>query len=247
MEIPLEMKGMIYACRPNTPYVGLHRQSRDPKRTKFYYEEAKRMRNEVCFHSMLRETTCKFTGYRALRRLWINALYQLLNIRYYKNYIIAYILEYIQFDQTERISPFYSKNYWILDYTILSPKIRMEQIAGKLASLGYTNMVLPIPDYEYEGYLTLAENYVFIQEIDIISYLYHQLKKKNIKDKWPIMSSYIYFINLQLSVKKKEWITYCERNVLSLYLNACIRVNTLNQEEIILLTNWVDRLKYPSR
>ena len=240
--VPLEIQGMVRACRPVTPYVGLCRQSRDPERTKLYYQEARKVRDMVCFPSMLRQSTQRCLGYRALRRLWIQALDQLLTIRQYKYYFVKMILVYIPNKEPERIPLFYSRIYWKLDYPSLSPLIRMQQMAGKLYALGYSRMVLPVPDYELEGYMILAGTLG-----DSIQDLYHELKRKNIRDKWHILSSWILHRNGILYYQKKEWIKLCKENKLMLYLNACIRANPLSREEIQLLIDWNQFVQFPSR
>ena len=245
--LPLELHGMVRACRPITPYVGLCRQSRDPERTKMYYEEARKKRDEVCFPSMLRQATKRCLGYKALRRLWIQTLIQILQIRQYKYFIIKTIVEYISKEEPERIPPFYSRQYWVLNYDSLSPSLRMEQLAGKLHALGYTRMVLPEPDYELEGYLILAKDLHFQHSIDIIPFLYQELKRKKIVDKYPILFSHICYRNFHVDYTKGDWIRFCSQNKLTLYLNACIRENHLSPEEIELLTKWCGFMKYPNR
>jgi len=245
--LPLEIHGMVRACRPITPYVGLCRQSKDPERTKMYYEEARKIRDTVCFPSMLREATKRCLGYRALRRLWVQSLYQFLQIHQYKDYFVKRILDYIPFEEPERIPPFYSTHHWKLDYDSLSPTIRMQQLAGKLYMLGYTRMVLPDPDYEWEGYRMLSKDKYFVHAIDVIPDLYHELQRKKIQNKWFILSSHIRLRNMGLEYTKEEWIRFCEQNKLTLYLNACLRANRLTHVEIQLLTDWTHVMKYPNQ
>ena len=241
IQVPLEIHGMVRACRPITPSVGLTRQSRDPKRTKINYEEARKIRDTVCFPSMLREATERCLGYKALRRLWIQTLVQFLQIHQYKYFIIQTIVDYLP-EEPERIPLYFSKHDWSLDYDSLSPSLRMEQLAGKLHALGYPRMVLPEPDYELEGYMILAEDEFFVED------LYQELKRKKIVDKWHIMSSWIQTRNRPIDlIEKQAWLQFCQQNKLTLYLNACIRVNPLSQEEIELLHHWENFMKYPNR
>jgi len=245
--IPLEVHGMVRACRPITPYVGLCKQSRCPERSKMYYKEARKKRDKVCFHSMLRQATKRCLGYKALRRLWIQTLVQFLNIHSYKYFIIKIIIEYLPKEEPERIPLFYNHYYWRLDYHSLSPTLRMEQLAGKLHALGYTRMVLPAPDYELEGFLVLAKDPYTNHTVDSIPFLYQELKRKKIVDKYPILFSHICYRNFKVAYTKEDWIHYCSENKLTLYLNACIRENTLSPEEIELLQHWTSFMKYPNR
>jgi hypothetical protein len=247
IQFPLEIHGMVRACRPITPYVGLCRQSRDPAKTKDYYEEARKIRDLVCFPSMLKEATQRCLGYRALRRLWIQTLYTYLQIPFYKYPLIRRILEYLSVEQPERIPPFYNKHHWILDYPSLSHTIRMEQLAGKLHALGYTRMILPDLDEELEGYRVLAKDKYFHHAIDVIPDLYQELKRKKIVNKWHILSSRIRQRNMELSYDKEQWIRFCQQNKLILYVNACIRENRLSSEESQLLIHWANVMKYPNR
>jgi hypothetical protein len=245
--IPLEIHGMVRACRPITPHVGLYRQSRDPERTKVYYEEARKIRDIQCFHSMLKQATLRCLGYRAIRRLWIQTLYQILNIRQFKHYFVRIILEYIPNKEPERIPLYFSKHYSMLDYHSLSPKIRMQQIAGKLCEMGYSRMVLPVPDYELEEYRILTYDDYTDDSSPTFYHLYHELKRKNIVNKWPILSSWILHENGYLVYKKREWIQLCKQDRLRHYLNMCIRANHLSREEIRLLRYWMIFLQYPNR
>ncbi len=245
--IPMEIHGMVRACRPITPYVGICRQSRDPERTRMYYREARKERDTVCFASMLREATRRCMGYRAIRRLWIQTLNQLLHIQCYKFYLIKRIIEYIPMESPERIPPFYSRHSWKLDYTGLSVPLRMEQFAGKLHSLGYSKMVLVVPDYELEGYLVLSNDFYVRHCTDLIPRLYHELARKKIVNKWPILTSHIRYRNLSLTMNHEEWLRCCRENKLTLCLNACLRVNTLTPIEIELLEYWIRVMKYPNR
>jgi hypothetical protein len=247
VKVHLEIRGMVRACRPITPHVGLCKQTRDPERNKMYYKEARKKRDTICFPSMLRQATKRCLGYKALRRLWIQTLSQFLQIHQYTYFIIQTIVEYLPKEEPERIPMFYTHHYWRLDYASLSPSLRMEQLAGKLHALGYTRMILPEPDYELEGYLILAKDPYSHHRNDTIPFLYQELKRKNIVDKYPILYSHIRYRNFQLAYTKEDWITFCYQNKLILYLNACIRANRLSTEEIELLNHWIHFMKVPNR
>jgi hypothetical protein len=251
MKTPLEIKGMVRYSRPITPPVGLYRQSRDPERNKKKCKEAKKMRDLVCFPSMLRTSTRRCLGYRAIRRLYIRTLEQFLRIHCYKRYIIDCILDMIPFKETDKELelfpiPHFSIHLWIIDYTTLSPRIRMEQLAGKLVTLGYRPMTIPDVDYEFEGYLELSKTPNFVHGIDTIPYLYHELKRKKIIDKWAILSSHIQYRHYYLNYTKQEWLHYCNTNHMTFLLKGCIKENALSSEEIELLEHWIKFMKYPS-
>lgn len=245
MKVPLEIKGMVRYSRPITPLVGLCRQSRDPERSKYYYQKAKKRRDLVCFPSMLRTSTRRCMGYRAIRRLYIRTLDKFLRIHCYKHYIIGSILDMLPF-QAEHIPRMFSYHHWYTNYATLSPKIRMEQMIGKMSTLGYRPMVIPLVDYELEGYMELSKDLNFVHRIDTISDLYHELKRKNIPNKWVILHSHIKYRNFHVSYTKEEWLKYCKENQLTLLLNACIRENKMTCAEVHLLEGWINVIKYPS-
>ena len=245
MKIPLEMKGMVRYSRPTTPLVGLCRQSKDPERSKYYSQEAKKRRDLVCFPSMLRTSTRRCMVYRAIRRLYIRTLDKFLRIHCYKHYLIGSILDMLPF-KSKRIPLMFSYHHWYTNYTTLSPRIRMQQLGGKLVSLGYRPMTIPDVDYELEGYLELSKNPNFVHSIDTIPDLYHELKRKNITNKWVVLHSHIKYRNFHVSYTKEEWLKYCKENQLTLLLNACIRENKMTCTEVDLLEGWINVIKYPS-
>ena len=250
MKVPLEIKGMVRYSRPITPHVGLYRQSRDPQRNKQNYKEAKKRRDLVCFPSMLRTSTRRCLGYRAIRRLYIRTLEQFLRIHCYKRYIIDCILDMLPFEETNKKLeipiPMFSYHHLYTNYATLTPRIRMEQLAGKLVTLGYRPMVIPDVDYEFEGYLELSKTPNFVHSIDTIPDLYHELKRKNIPNKWVVLHSHIKYRNFHVYYTKEDWLTYCAQNQLTLLLNACMRENKMTCAEVHLLEHWIKFMKYPS-
>jgi len=239
--IPLEMKGMIRYCHPPTPRVGLFRQSRDPARTRQYCMEAKRMRNLCYFPSMLRKMMVKCTVYRLIRRLWIKTIRCIL--RDYCPYLVPMILDTL----CDRIEPFhisfpiyFTKFHKIhLQYDTLSTPIRFKQLAGRLVTLGYPKREIPTVDYEYESYLSKFHPYYHTRITD----LYQQLCQKNIPKKWHIILSYLPFY---LYYEVEHWEHQISSNELTLTLHAFQRQHPLSQEESILMTSWIEQMKYPS-
>ncbi len=237
--IPLEMHGMVHYSHPMTPYVGLYRQSGDPEITKQSYKKARQKRDTVCFPFMLRQMTNRSIKYRSIRRLWITTINKILTVRIYKPFLVKTILEYLSFPEQLQIPLIYGKHLEeSMKYESLNLQVRMEQLAGRLVSLGYTSISILTPDYEYEGYLVLCKEL----EKNEITLLYRDLKKRGIQNIKPIMLSHI----REPKMNGIEWINYCRVNRLSLYLNSCIRSNKLSQEEIIILKSWCHYMKYPS-
>jgi hypothetical protein len=243
--MPLDMIGMVRACRPTVPCVGLVRQSRDQERSKKYYREACKERDIVCFPSMLRKNMRRIVAYRALRRLYIQFLTRYV-IPYYTYFTMKHILQYISFGQVEKIPMMYSIHYWPINYFTLSPAIRMQQMAGKLMSLGFGPMVIPEPDYEWEAYLEISKSKHITRPDKYLIYLYEHLQRKRIKDKWAILSSFIRYYNLHIDYNKEMFIKLFTDHKLRLLLNACIRMNSFTPQEMILLEHWISYLKYPS-
>lgn len=238
--VPLELHGMVRSCHPLTPHVGLHRQSGDPEVTKQYYKKARQKRDLVCFPFMLRQMTHLSLGYRFIRQLWITVIQKILMINLYKTFLVKKVLDYLSCEQIEQIPLFYSKHMEEnMHYEPLFIEIRMKQLAGRFVSLGYSPLSISIPDYEYEEYLILCND----SEKNKITLLYHELKKRDIINKRPILLSHINNPRMRLF----DWTHYCKVNRLTLYLNLCIRENKLSQEEILLLKSWVHYMKYPNR
>ncbi len=144
----LEMKGMIRASHPTTPIVGLHRQSRDPKRTSVFYGEEKKKRDKVCFPRMLRQMTQRLTRYRLKRRLWIKAIQKILYGNYYLNYLTMNVLEYLSEKREKKWPPLYFSPHLFKETNTLDPYIRFTQLARRLESLGFPERDIPRPDYE---------------------------------------------------------------------------------------------------
>jgi len=245
--VPLEMQHMIRVCRPKIPPVGLHRMSADLERTLGYEREARQKRNVECLPFLLRQMTEHCTRHRLRRRLWISALDPLCQD------LIEQVLHYLPVLPVKRSRSFLDPRessyfrFWVARYDTLSVTIRMSQVAGMLHALGYTQMILPEPDYEYEAYRVLLEksNTYYVYDIDLDP-LYQTLKANQVADKWSDISSYIYKSTRHLEWDKEQWRAYCEREQLTLYLNACIRINALTPTEIQLVTEWVHRMKHPS-
>lgn len=244
--IPLEMKHMVRVCRPKIPSVGLHRMSADLEKTLEYERQARQKRNVECLPYLLRQMTEHCTRHRLRRRLWIAALDPLCHD------LIEQVLHYLPVlprsssDSSDPDPPSCFR-FWSARYDTLSVPVRMSQVAGMLHALGYTQMILPEPDYEYEAYRLLLDksNTYYVYRIDIDP-LYQSLKEAQVVDKWADISSYIYKSTRRLEWCKEEWQMYCEREQLTLYLNACIRINNLSPIEIQLVTEWVHRMKHPS-
>jgi hypothetical protein len=243
METPLEMQGMIRRCHPIIPHVGLFRMSCDHEVTLRNHRAAEKERDIVSLSYRLKQMTRNCSRFRLCRRLLITALDPL-----YPD-IILQILQFLKEDRPpELYTPFLAVYIGYLD--TVSVNTRMKQFAGRLSALGYTTMTLPIPDYEYEGYKMLEEktrnhyNMVYYDpDANCVDQIYQSVQDT---DKWPVLSSRIYSTYRCLAWNKDEWLYHCARERLTLYVNACIRVNALNDEEIQLLTYWTSRMKYAS-
>lgn len=236
--IPLEMTGMIRYCHPPTPHVGLHRQCRDPYRTRQYYLEAKKIRNLVYFPSMLRTMTSKFHVYRLIRRLWVKAIRIIL--RDYCPYLVHIILDMICPDRYEPIPLYFTKFYQLhLSYKNLSTPIRFKQLAGRLVTLGYPEREIPEVDYEYESYLLKFYPYRHTEITD----LYRQLCQKRIQRKWHIILSYLPF---HLRDDVSNWEHHLYSNQMCFTLQAFHRRHFISLEEHSLITSWIEKMKYPS-
>ena len=236
--IPLEMKGMVRYCHPPTPRVGLTRQSRDPVRTLQYYKAAKKMRDNACFPSMLRTMTSKFQPYRLIRRLWLKAFRTIL--RGHCSYLMPRLIDHLDY---VRVKPFplYFATFHQLDvkYENLSTPLRFKQMVGRLVTLGYPERVIPVVDYEYESYLSKFHPYYHTTITD----LYQQLCQKNIPRKWHIILSYLPF---HLQYELDNWNHQIVSNELTLTLHAFQRHHTISREECLLITSWIEQMKYPS-
>lgn len=238
------MKGMIRYCHPPTPHVGLHRQSRDPYRTRQYYLEAKKIRDLVYFPSMLRTMTSKFQAYRLIGQLWIKAIRIIL--RDSSKYLVPTILDYLCEDRIEPIPTYFTKYYEIhLRYDTLNTPIRFTQMVGRLVTLGYPWRGIPEVDYEYESYLSKFDSHDHLMVTD----LYQQLTQKKIQEKWHIILSRLPFhlhYEFHLHYDIYDWERHILSNRLTLTLQAFHRKHFISLEEHSLLTSWIKRMKYPS-
>jgi hypothetical protein len=241
--IPLEMKGMVRYCHPPTLSVGLTRQSCDPKRTLQYQKAAKKKRDKVCFPRMLRTMTSKFQPYRLIRRLWMKAFRCIL--RGHCSYLMNRLMDHLDYVRIKPIpdhfTTFHLETFQqiYVNYENLSTPIRFRQLAGRLVTLGYPQRDIPAVDYEYESYLSKFKHCYHTNITD----LYQHLTRKNIPKKWHIILSYLPF-NLYYGVE--HWEDQISSNKLTLTLHAFQRQHDLSQEESILMTSWIDQMKYPS-
>lgn len=232
--IPLEMKGMIRRCHPTTPLVGLHRQSGDPTLTKYYYNIARVKRDIVCFPSMLRKITQKCRGYRLIRRLQIRALTKLLHRCLYRDYLVQYSLEFIPYEEPEKIPLYYQERYF--NYDSLNTNIRFSQMMGQLVRLGYPQRDIPrIENYELASYLHITKD----TDKEKIESLYHELSQKKVPHKRRILMSHIPFQIYDEDTWKTRW----KMKKYDMYLS---RLHTISKEEKSLLLSWIEKMKYPS-
>ena len=245
--VPLEMKGMIRYCHPPTPLVGLYRQSCCPVTTKKHYDKARIERDIICFPSMLHQMVSRFKAYRALRRLWIQVIHILLSKGLFCNYLTHYTMEYLSLQNPDDFPPFV---YPYPRYEWTTIRQRFVQMSGRLASLGYSALVLPhIEDYEYETYLTVCPETKHQELTD----LYQELVRKKVQKKWRIMWSYLrrykepfYHDTYYLPQYEagESWDAYCNMKKVDIYLDKCLKLNRLDFTEIGLIHSWISYMKY---
>jgi hypothetical protein len=137
--------------------VGLHRQSCCPIKTKESYDKARAERDMACLPSMLHKMVYRFKVYRAIRRLWIQVIRQMLKKGTFCNYLTENILEFLSHKKSD-FSYLPSLVYCpLMKYDLLTIRQRFVQISGRLVSLGYPGLVLPVMnDFEHELYLSLC-------------------------------------------------------------------------------------------
>jgi len=245
----LEMKGMIRYCHPRTPMIGLFRMSCCPIINKKSQKNALAERDMCCLPTMLHKMVSTFKGYRARRRLWIQAIRTIL----YNGckYLTHDIMEYLSYKK---------QDFSLLPPVIYTPFLRHElktirqrfvQMSGRLVSLGYSALVLPpIEDFDYENYLNLCHP----KYHSMISALYKELVRKNVRDRWRIMLSYLrkyndpyYFESYEIPTCDAwyTWAAYCKRKNAYIYQEQCFKLNGLSATEIVLIDSWFNFMKYP--
>lgn len=240
----LETKGMIRGCHPPTPLVGLHRQCRDPERTRIYYEDARKTRDSLCFPRMLRQMTGRFAGYRLKRRLWIKAIRKILDRNYYVEYLTFHVMEYLSEVKKESI-PIYFSFHSIPESDTLLAHVRMRQFAGKLASLGFPERTIPpVPDYEYENCMRLCR----LIDRDNADQLYRTLQQRNVPHIWRIVFSHFprNYTGEVIPLSISQWNHSLIASKIYICLKAFQKINKLTHEEEQYIYKWTDALKYPS-
>ena len=237
--VPLEMKGMIRYCHPPTPLVGLHRQSCCPIKTKESYDKARAERDAACFPSMLHQMVSRFKAYRALRRLYSQAIHSILSKGLFCQYLTHYTMEYLTFERYESVPYIYSPHS--IRFELKTLQHRFVQMSGRLVLLGYSNLVLPhIEDFEYEVYLSLCSP----KKHSAITALYQECQRKGIQEKWRILS-HIEDFEYDIPCSDEHWESICNKKTVDIYLDKCLSLNALSATEIVLLYEWFHYLKYP--
>jgi len=250
--VSLEMKDMIRTCHPPTPFVGLYRQSCCPVKTKQAYDKARVERDIACFPSMLHKMVSSFKAFRAVKRLWIQAIHTILSKGLFCHYLTGYTLEFLTLKKDYSLGPYLMYSHHFMNYEVRTLHQRFVQMSGRLVSLGYSGLkTLPyIKEIEHEIFLSLCP----AKRHPEISALYHVLKQKQVKEKWRIVLSHLnrYKIlypfeqyDLPYSLDDDLWETYCNRKMVELYLDICLKLNGLSATEIVLLYDWFSYMKYP--
>ena len=247
--IPLDMKGMIRYCHPPTPMVGLYRQSGCPIKTREAYNKARLERDMACLPSMLHQMVSRFKAYRATRRLWIQAIHTMLAKGLFCNYLTHCIMGFLTSKHTEYLPPLIYCP--IMRYELKTIRQRFVQMSGRLVSLGYRPLVLPpIQDFEYEIYLSLCSTRIHPEVTD----LYQQLERKKVPNKWRIMFSYLDRLKsnryddvyeLPIYEMGDRWESYCNKKKIYIYLDKCLKLNTLTGEQEDMIDGWLSYMKYP--
>lgn len=241
----LERKGMIRACHPPTPLVGLHRQSRDPKRTRIYYNQERMKRDLACFPRMLRQMTHRFQGYRLKRRLLIKAIQKILHGIGFVDYLTMNVLEYLSDTKSERI-PLYFNPHLFKDSQSLHPYIRFTQLAGRLVTLGFPVRIMPDVNYERDACMFACE---LVDRDDALPMIL-ALQQRNVPNIWRIVFSR--FPRLYQTDDKhpiysmKQWNSWLSNNKLIHLFKYFKWINELTQEEIDYMYEWIGRMNYPS-
>jgi hypothetical protein len=240
----LEIKGMVRACHPPTPMVGLHRQSRDPKLTNMYYEEERKKRDLVCFPRMLRQMTENMTRYRLKRRLWIKALQKFLYGNYYIPYIIANVLEYLSEKREKLWPPLYFSQHMFKDTDTLNPYIRFTQLAGRLVSLGFPERDIPRPDYERYACMFMCD---FLDQ-EKAGKLYVTLRQQKRSEPWNIVFSYFPrgYRRVKQGYTTTQWTEIVSKDKLLNLFKVFQRINDLTEDEISYMYSWLYLMKHPS-
>jgi len=246
------MKDMIRTCHPLTPHVGLFRQFGCPVRTKQSYDKACLERDIACFPSMLHNMVTSFKAFRAIKRLWIQAIHRILSKGLFCDYLTYYTMEFLTLKKDYSRVPYLMFNQHYMRYAFLTIRQRFIQISGKLVSLGYSQLVLPnIEDFDYDVLLDICP----VKRQHVISGLYHELKRKKVKNKCRIIMSHLKLYKLQCPFEQYElpfdcytddiWETYCNNKKVDIYLDKCLKVNGLSATEIVLIYDWIRYMKYP--
>lgn len=236
---PYSKPSILRLCRPQAPPLScLLRQSRDPARTRYYAQIARKERGEACFPRMLRVYSHRIRMFRLVQRLWNPVLYHALNEDEETSCLTAEIWSYVSFRDPQK---FYKK---LLRYNTLNLSIRFQQMSGKLVTLGHEPLVIPnvtLDDVEYKLYMRFWKFEHYSPFPEWATALYLQLKKKGIQDTWRIMLSHI---KLNHFFDKDGWKYHCESQHAEFFLEECIQLNP--QADLECLRHWTDRLKYPS-
>jgi len=225
---------MIRYCHPQTPVVGLCRQSRDPSLTLQYYREANKKRDRVCFHKMLRTMTRRIRAYHLLQGFWLKAIRSI-----GCPYLACSIVEFIR-AKVDKIPRYFIRFHEIhMKYTTLNAPRRFKQMIGRLVSLGFPDRPIPEIDYEYEAYLSKFPPTYH----PMITDLYRQLCYRKIPNKWHILLSYL---PNYLQFDYSGWTYYKDSNQLQFMLDACHRQHKFSPQEYQIMLDWIGRMKYPS-
>jgi hypothetical protein len=119
-------------------------------------------------------------------------------------------------------------------------------MSGRLVELGHPPLQIPVftlEDLELKLYQkTWLLKHFWEFPIELI-YLYRQLQRKGIHDKWRIMLSRIGWSYSNGA----EWVSHCESHHAVYFLEECAKINPLAEETLDLLNHWISILQYPSR
>jgi len=236
------VKEMIRACHPPTPLVGLHRQSRNPKLTRMYYEEKRKERDLICFPRMLRQMTSRLTQYKLKRQLWVKAIQTILYGNYYIEYLTMNVLEYLS-ENLDNGPPLYFSPHLFKATDSLNPYIRFTQFAGRLVSLGFPERDIPRPDYDRYTCMFKCD---FLDRDDA-GKLYVALRQQNKPEPWNIVFSCFPPENrMKLTYTESQWKEEVSKDKLLKLFYVFQRINELTEEEREYIYAWIYTLNHSS-
>ena len=235
---------MIRSCLL-LPELGLVRVSNCPLRAKEYMKEAKYKRDMMSFNWQLCETVKNVRKYKLKELLLLRAFKGLMNkFHIYDTYIADMILSQLK----EIPQPIYhvitlkeADNFYM----------KAETMFGTLKNLGYTDVQLNLKgltDFDLEFSFIKTVKYVNPATQVIVRDLYKHLTKKNVKNKWLIIKSYLNYACPNSTIDNIDYINLLfNHKRYDLFISHCLRNLSLSVEETNIIMSWWNRIKYSNK